>query len=425
MNRRNSAFCRSVSVAIFATILLCATAWPQTFTVIYNFGGPSSSVGVPLDGANPYAGLVFDTRGNLYGTTARGGLMACLLDGCGTAFQLKPHSGGAWSERIISLFSEGGTPVAPVVFDGHGNIFGTFACTQDCFNMYGGVFELIPRANGSWTEVTLTDSFTFTECQNGVCGVAFDSAGHLYGTSQESVVSQGGVAFSLNHPSVSVWYPVILYGFTGGSDGGGPSIELTFDSSNNLYGTTSSGGASREGTVFKLTQNGLSWVESVLYSFQGGSDGANPNGGVVFDAGGNLYGTTTSGGTAGAGAVFKLTPQSNGSWSETVLYSFLGGSDAANPGGPLIFDGAGDLYGVAADGAHGHGAVFRLTPSGSGEWTESVVYSFTGGLDGDGPSGGLIFDNAGNLYGTTVHGGAYPTCNDEPYCGGVAYEITP
>jgi uncharacterized repeat protein (TIGR03803 family) len=414
-------------LAIFATSLLCPTASARTFTVIHNFGGPGRSAGVPLDGANPYAGLVFDTQGNLYGTTARGGLMFCLLDGCGLVFELKPHSGADWSEQVLALFADGGTPVAPVVFDRRGNIFGTFACTQDCFNMYGGVFELIPRANGGWTEVTLTDSFEFRECENGVCGVAFDNTGHLYGTSQESSDSQGGVAFSLNHPTVSSWYPLILYPFTGGGDGGGPSIEFSFDVSNNIYGATYSGGAYGNGTVFKLTQNGLGsgWTESVLYSFQGGSDGANPNGGVVFDAGGNLYGTTVYGGTAAAGTVFKLTPQLNESFSETVLYSFQAGSDAANPGGPLTFDRAGDLYGVAAGGAHGHGAIFKLTSSSGGHWNESLVYSFTGGLDGDSPSGGVIFDSAGNLYGTTVYGGAYPTCSDEPYCGGVAYEITP
>jgi uncharacterized repeat protein (TIGR03803 family) len=427
MNRRESAFRWSVALAIFATILLCPTASTQTFAVIHNFGGPGISVGVPLDGANPYAGLVFDSQGNLYGTTARGGLMFCLLDGCGMVFELKPHSGADWSEKVLTFFEDGGTPVAPVVFDRRGNVYGTFACHQDCFNRYGGVFELIPRANGGWTQVTLTDPFEFRECQNGVCGVAFDNTGHLYGTSQESSDSQGGVAFSLNHPSVSSWYPLILYSFTGGDDGGGPSIEFSFDGSNNIYGTTYSGGAYGNGTVFKLTQNGRGsgWVESVLYSFQGGSDGANPNGGVVFDAEGNLYGTTVNGGTAAAGTVFKLMPQSNGSWSETVLYSFQSGSDATNPGGPLTFDGAGDLYGVAPGGAHGHGAVFKLTRSSGGHWNESLVYSFTGGLDGDSPSGGVIFDSAGNLYGTTVYGGAYPTCSDEPYCGGVAYEITP
>jgi uncharacterized repeat protein (TIGR03803 family) len=424
MDRRKSAFCQSIALGL-ATTLLCAPAWAQTFRVLHNFGGPGRSV--QAEGANPYAGLVFDTQGNLYGTTARGGLMYCLLDGCGTVFQLKPNSGGAWSEKVLYLFSDGGTPVAPVVFDRRGNVYGTFACTQDCFNMYGGVFELIPRADGSWTEVRLTDPFAFTECGNGVCGVAFDNAGHLYGTSQESLVSQGGVAFGLNPVSVLTWHAYFLYVFTGDSDGGGPSIEFSFDGSGNIYGTTYSGGAYGKGTVFKLTQNGLGlgWAESVLYSFQGDSDGGNPNGGVVFDPTGNLYGTTVNGGTTGAGTVFKLSPNPDGSWSETVLYSFQGGGDATNPGGPLTFDRTGDLYGVAGGGAYGHGAIFKLTPSTGAQWEESIFYSFTGGLDGDSPSGGVVIDASGNLYGTTVYGGAFPTCSDEPYCGGVAYEVTP
>ena len=127
----------------------------------------------------------------------------------------------------------------------------------------------------------------------------------------------------------------------------------------------------------------------------------------------------------GYGTVFKLTPNPDGSWSESVLYSFRGGSDASAPNSTLSFDTAGNLYGSAGGGAYGHGAVFKLTRSGD-QWTESVVYSFTGGLDGDTPSGGVILDNGGNLYGTTQYGGAYPNCHDgPPFCGGVAYEITP
>jgi uncharacterized repeat protein (TIGR03803 family) len=424
MNRRKIAFCWSLALVISAATLLCGSASSQSATVIHNFGGPTGGGGsAPIDGANPYAGLTFDSQGNLYGTTARGGGFGCLVDGCGTLFQLQPQGGG-WRERILVLFGDGGTPIAPVVLDQHGNIYGTFFCTQDCFNRYGGVFELFRGANGTW-KLSETDPFDTRGCATGACGVALDDAGHLYGVTQQAANSRYGEVFRTTHASLN-WSTFALYDFTGGSDGANPSITLTFDSSSNIYGTTSAGGANGLGAVYKLTNTGqnFGWPESVLYSFQGGSDGTNPNGGVIFDAAGNLYGTTVNGGTAGVGTVFKLTPQQNGSWSESILYSFQGGTDASHPANPLTFDAAGNLYGVAGGGTHGHGAVFKLVPA-QGQWSESLFYSFTGGLDGDTPSGGVIFDSAGNLYGTTVYGGAYPTCSDEPYCGGVAYKITP
>jgi uncharacterized repeat protein (TIGR03803 family) len=423
MNRRQLAFAWIMALGFFTATCLCTPGRAQTQTVLHNFGGPIARAGA-IDGANPHAGLVFDSQGNLYGTTTKGGVLSCPpYSGCGTVFELIPHSGGAWSEKILSLYA--GTPIAPVVLDRNGDVYGTYSCEIDCFNNYGGVFELIPHADGTWTGLGLTDD-EFQGCPNPNCGVDFDKVGHLYGTTHESGSGSGEV-FSLRHVSFSKWNTRVLYTFTGGDDGGGPSIGLTFDSGGNMYGTTSSGGAFGNGTVFKLAQNamGLGWTESVIYSFYGGSDGLYPNGGMVFDLAGNLYGTTNQGGMSGAGTVFQLTLQSNGSWSESVLYSFQGGSDASRPVGPVIFDGAGDLYGVAGGGSHGHGAVFKLTPLSGGRWTESVVHSFTGGLDGDSPSGSVILDNAGNLYGTTIYGGVYSTCSDEPYCGGVAYEITP
>jgi uncharacterized repeat protein (TIGR03803 family) len=420
MNRKILDFLLNIPLGILAMLLLCATSWSQSLKVLHNFGGPGA-----IEGANPHAGLVFDSQGNLFGTTARGGALPYCppyLMGCGTVFELSPQSGGAWNEKILSW--NAGTPFAPVVLDRNGNLYGTYSCEIDCFNNYGGVFELIRHTDGTWTGIGLTNH-KFHGCQDPNCGVAFDNAGHLYGTSHESDMGRGEV-FSLSPTSFFRWNTRVLYYFSGGSDGGGPSIEVTFDRGGNIYGTTDSGGAYGRGTVYKLTQYGMGscWTESVLHSFAGGSDGANPTGGVVFDMAGNLYGTS-GGGAYGNGTVFKLTPQPNGSWNESVLYSFQGGTDASNPGGPLTFDVAGNLYGVANGGAYGHGAVFKLTPSSDGQWNESLVYSFTGGLDGDSPSGGVIFDQAGNLYGTTLYGGVFSTCADEPNCGGVAYEITP
>lgn len=424
MNHRKLGLCRSMAGVVIATALLCGNVCAQTLTVLHNFGGPGMNG--TLDGANPYAGMTFDTQGNLYGTAARGGQLFCLLDGCGIVYELKPGQGGTWNEQVLSLFGNGGTPVAPVALDRSGNVYGTFACTQDCFNNNGGVFELVRGGNGTWTTLTLTNPQSFTGCGNGICAVAFDGAGNLYGTTQQVQNSNNGEAFSLSHPSIAHWIALVLHAFNGQSDGGSPSIYFTFDAAGNMYGTNSSGGAFGRGTAFKLIRNphSIGWPEMVLYSFAGGTDGDTPNGGMIFDAAGNLYGTTVNGGTAGTGTVFKLTPQPNGSWSESILYSFQGENDASHPAGPLTLDAAGNLYGVAGGGVHGHGAVFKLVPA-QDEWSESLYYSFTGGLDGDTPSGGVIFDSAGNLYGTTVYGGAYPTCSDEPYCGGVAYKIAP
>ena len=196
----------------------------------------------------------------------------------------------------------------------------------------------------------------------------------------------------------------VLHKFDG-TDGAAAEDALVFDASGNLYGTTRGGGSIGYGTVFELTPNsGGGWTESVLYSFTGGSDGAAPCDRVIFDASGNLYGTILGGGDYGYGGVYELTPNSGGGWTESVLYSFTGGSDGAYIVGGLIFDTTGNLYGTAmGGGAYGHGAVFKLTPGSDGTWTESVLHSFKGGKGGGYPDHGhLIFDAAGNLYGVTA-----------------------
>jgi uncharacterized repeat protein (TIGR03803 family) len=416
MNRRESAFRWSVALAILATTLLCATAWAQTFKVLHNFGANG-------DGSSPRAGLVLDNHGNLYGTTPAGSSNNCPY-GCGIIFELTPGLDGSWSEIVLYDFQgngDGFNSTAPLIFDHKGNLYGMANCSSvDCASPV--VFELMPGSNGAWTESVLY-TLGWQDCGHLNCqGVSFDSTGHLYGMTKNGGYGNGTI-FRLSQVSSRNWREVVVHVFRGGADGSAGNGLLAFDASRNVYGTTDDGGSNHLGDVFKVTA-GVGFLP-VLYSFRGGTDGVSPSAGVVFDSAGNLYGVTAAGGTAGAGTVYKLTPNSDGSWSESVLYSFQGGSDAAGPNSTLNFDTAGNLYGSAGGGAYGHGAIFRLMPSSGGQWTESVVYSFTGGLDGDGPSGGLIFDNAGNLYGTTIHGGAYPTCNDEPYCGGVAYELTP
>ena len=187
-----------------------------------------------------------------------------------------------------------------------------------------------------------------------------------------------------------------MYSFAGGIDGVWPQAGLVLDATGNLYGTTVNGGASGSGTVFKITPAG---VESVVYSFAGGTDGAAPLAGLVLDASGNLYGTTSVGGASCLGTEFKITPAG----VESVVHSFAGGTDGAAPQAGLVLDATGNLYGTTANGgASGNGTVFKITPAGG----ESVVHSFAGGTDGVWPQAGLVLDATGNLYGTTYQGGA-------------------
>jgi uncharacterized repeat protein (TIGR03803 family) len=427
MNRRKSSLVSSIAVAMFTLTLTCATsALAQTYKVLHNFGASG-------DGAVPSAGLVFDSNGNLYGTTQNGGYENdCFPGGCGTVFELTPSAGGSWAEKVLYAFQgcfygDGGTPIAPVVIDRRGNLYGTAGVWGlDCYYPGGVVFELKPNPNGSWNEFIIFNFYTSRYVSCPCSAVTFDSVGHLFGTADGQAYFPDGGVFELEPVSSFNWRQLLPHTFLGGSDGSGGNGPIVFDTAGNLYSTTEEGGTNLLGDVFKLMPSGstFGWPETVLYSFRGGTDGAYPTGGVVFDAAGNLYGTS-GGGVYGNGTVFKLTSNPDGSWSESVLYSFQGGSDASHPNSTVTFDAEGNLYGTAGGGAHGHGAVFKLTRSGD-QWTESVVYSFTGGLDGDTPSGGVILDNGGNLYGTTQYGGAYPNCHDgPPFCGGVAYEITP
>lgn len=192
----------------------------------------------------------------------------------------------------------------------------------------------------------------------------------------------------------------VLYNFTGGSDGGNPLDGLTLDSAGNLYGTTNAGGASSYGTAFKVTKTG---VETVVHEFTGGTDGAYPQGGLIRNAAGDFFGTTTAGGATNNGTVFGITAAGK----EVVLYSFAGGTDGAAPQAGLTLDASGNLYGTtSAGGTHGNGTVFKLSRAAKGgTWTETVLYNFGTGSDGAIPVASVAFDKSGNLYSTTSAGG--------------------
>jgi uncharacterized repeat protein (TIGR03803 family) len=258
-------------------------------------------------------------------------------------------------------------------------------------------------------------------------GLTIDKAGNLNGTTCAGGASSQGSVFRLSRKGSS-WVFNTLYSFSGGKDGARLLSGVVFGPDGSLYGTTELGDpdcVSGCGTIFNLKPPATAcktalcgWTETLPHSFTGSPDGANPGfGDLVFDQSGNLYGTTIYGGTSGCGTVFQLAHSGSGR-IEKVLYSFqCGTSDGANPYAGLVFDNSGNLYGTTRNGgAYGYGTVFQLTPSGSG-WAKSTLYSFQGDIDGASPFGGLVFDNSGNLYGTTSGRGAGG--------GGTVFELTP
>ena len=255
---------------------------------------------------------------------------------------------------------------------------------------------------------------------NPYAGLIFDAAGNLYGTTSGGGTSSDGTVFELTPAAGGTWTEKVLHSFNqNGTDGYEPFAGLIFDAAGNLYGTTFAGGTYDLGTVFELTPAaGGTWTEKVLWSFGNGTDGHKLYAGLIFDAAGNLYGTTVGGGTPDLGTVFELTPAAGGTWTEKVLYNFGGGTDGTAPYGGLIFDAAGNLYGTTSQGGTSNlGTAFELTPAGGGTWTEKVLHTFGSGTDGVDLVAGLIFDGAGNLYGMTLRGGTYAL--------GTAFELTP
>lgn len=352
--------------------------WTQT--ILYNFTGGS-------DGSTPDGGVTFDSHGNLYGVANEGGGSSnCASGGCATVFELSPSSGGQWTETTLFAFSAISTGIAPlggVTLDSQGNLYGTTYFGGDPNCQCGLVFELTPTSSGPWKE-TVLHSFTggtFSTPPDGGSPqgrLVFDSQGNLYGTSSGAVEYQDdaqgpATAFELTPASAGGWTYATIHQFSK-SEGSFIFAGLILNSQGNLYGTAQAGGAYDEGTVFELTPGaGSSWTENTLYSFQGNAtghaDGALPSAPVLFDSAGNLYGATSDGGGyaacpgnngVGCGTIFKLTPGAAGSWSETVLYQFMGPNDGIGPWG-LVLDSNNHLYGVATLGAASNdGAVFRF-----------------------------------------------------------------
>jgi uncharacterized repeat protein (TIGR03803 family) len=411
-----------VAMFLLASAVVPTEARAQKFKVLHTFHGK--------DGANPFGLLVRDASGNLYGTTANGGdgkgLCVSFFYGCGTAFKLAPTGKELWVHSFNLTNGEG--PLAGMTLDPSGNLYGTTYLGGDtkCYQYgCGTVFELDKA--GKKSKVL----HRFTGGADGLDPeplLARDTAGNLYGTATSPL----GKIFKID----TAGKVTVLYTFTGGSDGCVPYPGVILDAAGNLYGTTAAGGAgfcdSGYGVVFRLDASGSL---TVLHTFSS-DDGANPSSVLVFDSAGNLYGTTLNGGTgcggAGCGTVFKLSPNGDGTWTESVLHNFCSRSGCADGNsvgrGPLAIDAAGNLYGTTYfGGIHpcsggGCGLVYKLDASGR----ETVLYDFTGGKDGAFPFPGLVMDRAGNLYGVAA-GYGDASCPDGKGVGGcgVVFKLTP
>jgi uncharacterized repeat protein (TIGR03803 family) len=355
-----------------------AGTWRET--VLYNFNGD--------DGAFPIASLTFDSNGNLYGTAQLGGLGTCSTSGgqnlgCGVVFKLTPTQNG-WQETTIYKFqpgvNKGVIPAGGVIFDAHGNLWGTTwapgiqgdrimdrAGSKLLGNTYWGcsdpgcggtVYKLSPTQNG-WQE---TDVYAFTGAADGSSSLAdltMDSSGNLYGTTPYGGGGNCqygcGTVFEVNPTNGT---ETVLHSF-GGSDGAYPMGVLTADASGNFYSTTNVGGTHHKGTVFELAKSGQQWQESVLYNFTGGSDGANPNSGVIVDGNGTLYGTATAGGTDTVGVLYALVPN-GGNWTQVALHQFKLQNDGQLPFGPPTLWHNWLIGATAGGGVHNEGAVYQV-----------------------------------------------------------------
>lgn len=390
---------RAVMAAALALSFLVgiSAAEAQSINVLHSFTNGA-------DGECPYGGVTLDRAGNLYGTTNLGG----------GVYKLS-RSGSGWTLNTLYTFNHPQDPTdisAGVVFGPDGTLYGTGS--QGGANGDGAVFNLRPPASVCrsvscpWT-LSLLHSFSGSDGSDPYFGnLVFDSAGNIYGTTYGGGAHGYGVVFELTRSGDS-WMETVLYSFAERDDGGNPESGVVFDSAGNLYGSTFYGGTHGDGVVYELSPSGSGWSETTLYNFTGGSDGENPVSGVAVDSHGNLYGTTSAGGSGGTGTDWVLSP-SGGNWTLTVVQSFSG---YEGPFASPTLDASGNVYGTSAF-AGGYGVVYKNTPSGSG-WTYTD-FDFNES-DGAFPVGGVSIDASGNLYGTTCGGGTHDD--------GVVWEITP
>ena len=402
---------RPLAILLTLSVLFATTAWAAQEAVLHNFTGNSA-------GSYPFSNLIWDRFGNLYGESYGD------FSSEGNVFELSPDGNGGWTYTEIYGFGfdglgGGAYPEGPLTMDDDGNLYGvtSFGGT----NSTGTVYKL-NKTDGTWT---ITYLYNFGP-QLGGDGFNPNSVvyyhGALFGTTPYGGKGEGqsGTVFTVWPNSNGGWSESILHNFAvSNNDGQHPNGGLAFDSEGNIYGTTFFGGSNQGGTVFQLSRlSDGSWQEHTLHSFTY-RDGYQPGAATpVFDSQGNLYSTTAGGGSAGLGVVFELTPSGN-KWTETILHNFTGGEDGASPNG-ITFDSHGHLFGtttmgggngICLDQYHNYqnvycGAVYKLTPSASGLWKESLLYGFPGGANGSVPVASVVLDSGDNVYGVASQGGA-------------------
>ncbi len=397
------ALAKIVFVASLAS-LMTVTVWGQSESVIHTFTGT-------IDGGYPAAGLIFDSKGNLFGTTFTGGSGGF----AGTIIELTQNPDGKWIEKAIYSFSgfgsDGVNPGCALIFDGRGNLYGT---TQGGgSDLAGTVFELSPSSGGTWTEKVLYNFAGGTDGSFPEAGLVFDAAGDLYGTTSAGGSNGSGTVFELVAGKGGTWSEKVLHTFTGNNDGGSPSSgTLVMDNGGHLYGATLAGGAHDYGVIYQLTpQSDGSWRENIVEAFPGGNGGFASFGGLAFDKSGNLF-------AAANYAVIELTPQPNGTWSQRNIHNFIGGTDGATAESGLTIDSAGNIYGTTFSGGLHRGTVFEMSPQADGTWTEKILHKFTGGIDGLTPQAASVtLDTQGDIFGVTSVGGVFNL--------GVVFEVKP
>jgi uncharacterized repeat protein (TIGR03803 family) len=397
--------------------------------VLYPFQGGT-------DGAHPLAGLLAGKNSGFYGTTFNGG--AGPSGGVGTVF--KVSSSGA--ETVLYSFqgaSDGSSPEAGLIAGKKGVLYGdTVYGGSTCATIgCGTVFELVPKGAGYLEHVLYAFAYG-NDGGNPIGGLLIDKSGGLYGTTSRGGGSTActngcGTVFKLT-PSGSGFAETVLYHFQGGSDGATPDGTLIADGKGSLYGTTYGGGSGTAcsggcGTVFRLALAGSVYTESILYNFQGRpNDGANPRAALLAGKNGALFGVTLRGGAKNAGTVFQLTPSRSG-YSERVLYAFKGGKDGALPHDEngLHTDTIGALYGTTLEGGSGTGGgngIVFKLTPSGSGYSETVLHRFLGGSDGVNSYGSLAADATGLLYGATFSGGVGSCSGSVPGCG-IVFKVSP
>jgi uncharacterized repeat protein (TIGR03803 family) len=399
------------SISLLVISFSLATATATSIDVIFSLDEE--------EGEYADTDLETDSHGNIYGTTVLGGEF-----GGGTVFKLSPTPGG-WEHTILYSFTggaDGGEPYKGVTLDGEGNLYGTAVTggSGSCEGGCGVVYKLT-NSGGTWTQ-QVVHAFTGGDDGSGPgARVTVDRVGNIYGMTPTGGANSVGTIYKI-HEVAGGWNFRVIHTFTGGDDGGSGSAGRMILRRGRLYGAATTGGAHGVGVIFELRPTAVGeWDFRSIYAFQGQPDGIFPYGALLFTGSGKIYGTTYYGGSGscegGCGAVYELSPRRNGEWDERVIYSFQKGTDGNSPISNLVRDAAGNLYGTTSEGGLGSGVIFKLSPIGGGQWTESVVHPFAGPPDGAFAYNGMVVDRSGNFYGATVHGGD----NDD----GCLYKFTP